>query len=833
MVTPTTRCQIKWLEPSPLWGDQSRWVRLPEQGQITNPMILRFANDNFMDEILAMLDQSPYRLAEWEAQPETWREPMPSPNPVFKIRPNAAQKKLYNGRKLILNNPAPAVKNQLNPNIDMAQGFRPSADQLSAIKLFQPAQNRYYLVAASLIAEQEGYPDYPLDLGHNERATFVVRALVTDQDQAKNGEYAYVTTPGGKVWKKVSSHGVTHFENQHLIPNEEQLPLFPLHYPDRCDRRRQVLAGFIPVGKREEWLGAAQSGRGHQKEMINPVPSTEDDSQILKEIFYADVVEPWRALIEQAQNIKGSLRIDQNTFPNFTDQWNAAQVAIDAARSLRAARDQIQTGSWYILLDFANFIERHLPNVWGHLVAESPAPRIDPAERKFIDEMKNMKLSADFFAALAIDHFSAAQNTISANTLWEELTVLWKLEDKLQLARWPKRVRNLPRAIVNRINGEEFDRQDRERFQKILSLIRTGRWYTLLDMAAYLGANVPNLKRRALGKIAERRLSADEKAAKKRLSNLKKNDLSLLVSAIGVADLSRTRMTIASSLADALVAVRAHQQALNSLTAQFDRSAPPPDAVRTPVIDPLWPDFLFPLADPDTTLAMTRSVVVPTISVNTRGLNGVEIAVARLNALADRVDALLPAPSIAPERQTDIGPTPLLNHQSARFVIRCVFERPDCGPLFTALVSKATRQIELAPFFDPDAPARPVRIALPMDISPASLRKYKKNAVFLISDMLCGKISNIKKMTLADLVLSVLPWPFHKDLPSPEPAGPCKSTEASLGMFCSLSIPIVTLCALILMIIMVQLFDFVFRWIPYLFVCLPIPGFKGKDNDGS
>jgi hypothetical protein len=47
-------------------------------------------------------------------------------------------------------------------------------------------------------------------------------------------------------------------------------------------------------------------------------------------------------------------------------------------------------------------------------------------------------------------------------------------------------------------------------------------------------------------------------------------------------------------------------------------------------------------------------------------------------------------------------------------------------------------------------------------------------------------------------------------------------------MFCSLSIPIVTICALILLIIIVSLFDLFFRWLPYLFLCLPIPGFKGK-----
>ncbi len=81
---------------------------------------------------------------------------------------------------------------------------------------------------------------------------------------------------------------------------------------------------------------------------------------------------------------------------------------------------------------------------------------------------------------------------------------------------------------------------------------------------------------------------------------------------------------------------------------------------------------------------------------------------------------------------------------------------------------------------------------------------------------------------VADLVLSVLPWPFHKDLPQPDKTGPCKKGDVNAGMYCSLSIPIVTLAALILMIIIVSLFDMFFKWVPYLFTCFPIPGFKGK-----
>ena len=106
------------------------------------------------------------------------------------------------------------------------------------------------------------------------------------------------------------------------------------------------------------------------------------------------------------------------------------------------------------------------------------------------------------------------------------------------------------------------------------------------------------------------------------------------------------------------------------------------------------------------------------------------------------------------------------------YVIRCVFERPECGPIDPPVLSDPSQAFQMAGFFDPEAPARPIRIALPLDTSPGGLRKFDKNTAFMISDMLCGQINRMKGLTLGDLVLSVLPWPFHKDLPVDD-GGPC------------------------------------------------------------
>ena len=187
-------------------------------------------------------------------------------------------------------------------------------------------------------------------------------------------------------------------------------------------------------------------------------------------------------------------------------------------------------------------------------------------------------------------------------------------------------------------------------------------------------------------------------------------------------------------------------------------------------------------------------------------------------------------PSRRPSLRFRIAAIAPANGLEGWFVIRCVYERPACEPLHNEVMSDPTEPFQMAGFFDPDAPARPIRIGLPIDTTPGGLRKFDKNTAFLISDTLCGQIGRLKGLTLGDLVLSVLPWPFHKDLPSLGTEGePCKTGGGdSLGMICSLSIPIVTICALILLIIMVSLFDFIFRWLPYFVICFPLPGLKAK-----
>jgi hypothetical protein len=274
------------------------------------------------------------------------------------------------------------------------------------------------------------------------------------------------------------------------------------------------------------------------------------------------------------------------------------------------------------------------------------------------------------------------------------------------------------------------------------------------------------------------------------------------------------------------------EQQLDGIDQPYDRHAADSRA--------LWPDFLFPLADPDrpTDAPLPPVTALATLTTEEQGELSldenpvVNDPLERLDKLAVLIVRALREddPQPAPQPAVPTAAIAPANALEGWFVIRCVYERPACEPLHAEVVSHPTDPFQMAGFFDPDAPARPIRIGLPIDTTPAGLRKFDKNTAFVISDTLCGQIQRLKGLTLADLVLSVLPWPFHKDLPSLESGdGPCKTAGGdSLGMICSLSIPIVTICALVLLIIMVTVFDLIFHWLPYFIFCFPLPGLKAK-----
>ncbi len=139
------------------------------------------------------------------------------------------------------------------------------------------------------------------------------------------------------------------------------------------------------------------------------------------------------------------------------------------------------------------------------------------------------------------------------------------------------------------------------------------------------------------------------------------------------------------------------------------------------------------------------------------------------------------------------------------YVIRCVYERPRCGVFVLPVVSRASRAFRLASFFDPDAPVRQTRIRMPMDTSLKGLRQSPTGLSIQLSKELRRQMERAQKAGMQGLI-----------------DGESGSSSLDLGVICSFSIPIITICALILLMIVVQLLNIIFFWLPYFHICLPV-----------
>jgi hypothetical protein len=337
-------------------------------------------------------------------------------------------------------------------------------------------------------------------------------------------------------------------------------------------------------------------------------------------------------------------------------------------------------------------------------------------------------------------------------------------------------------ALQNAVDASEEAQALAEYDQQVV-IIReqeqTGSWYLLLDFADYLKKYLPDVWQAVSDPTAGGNLPAgsQRRALWQLLTNLMGSGNSI-------------------SLAQALQQIVAFRSQLEEMAATYQESQPAG-----------WPNFHYALT------ALTESQIDNLAAL-------VESGLGETQSPAD----VPPLPLAVSQAQVDAG-------QPLWFVIRCVFERPNCLDQAPIVLSAPTRPFQMASFFDPEAPARPIRISLPLDTSPAGLRKFNKNTAFVISDVLACQIERAGNLTLGDLVLSVLPWPFHKSLPDPD-AGSCSAGSGlNIGMICSLSIPIITICALILLMIIVTLLDTIFRWIPYFIMCFPLPSLSGKGSE--
>ena len=677
-----------WAQPPALAGGAPRLLPMPAAA-LRGPAILRFDTDTFMQDFLSLLDTAPQRLIDYKVRRETWRGFAPTPRPSDAPPPSLVRKRLGILRRL-----APAAAITPRP-------ADPAVPPDTVLKLYQPAHLRHYLVVSSLVCEVAGLPDRVIDDSKGEQTGFVIRRLLPPAGQPDAAldawhEHAWVATDTGWVWRDLGS------DAERLLPDEERLKLFAVRFVEEERRRRRLLAGVIPVGRRESYLGAPRASGATG----TPGMTARTARKVL---LRKEVIEPWKTLLRMAQRVRGSF-----VGPFFGEE-REPEDAEKRAR-LRIEREQIQTASWYTLLDFARYLATYLKPVWRAVLNPAAAGSLTDPEYRLFDALENARIKDDLAATLRRD----------AEVNWTDNNEIYG-----------------PGAVPG----------------------------SLREALARFGAGVDGFNT-ALETQLER------------------------------IDIPYNRHDAAS---------RAQ-----------------------------WPSFVFPLADPDrpddaplpelSSLGAMTSEEAGELTLDAQA--GVDDPLERLDALAVLVLRALrdDDPDPPPQPAVPAAAIAPANALEGWFVIRCVFEQPACEPLHGGVVSPPTERFQMAGFFDPDAPARPIRIGLPIDTTPAGLRKFDRNTAFVVSDTLCGQIQRLKGLTLADLVLSVLPWPFHKDLPDLQTGkGPCQSANGdSLGMICSLSIPIVTICALILLIIMVALFDFIFRWLPYFIFCFPLPGLKAK-----
>jgi hypothetical protein len=179
--------EVHWTTPAPLWenvidlgADTRQFFR--------RPAILRFASDDFMNDLTSILQTNPMQLKDFRARYETWREPdLASTVESIEHLPKLAQK-LHRSKLL-------RQKSMTNRMPIIFKGSTTS----QPLKLYQPAHQRYYLISAGLVCRIAGQPDRHIETGNQERVTFVVRKVIppvntsiVDSSEETWTEYAFV-----------------------------------------------------------------------------------------------------------------------------------------------------------------------------------------------------------------------------------------------------------------------------------------------------------------------------------------------------------------------------------------------------------------------------------------------------------------------------------------------------------------------------------------------------------------------------------------------------------------------------------------------------------------
>lgn len=147
---------------------------------------------------------------------------------------------------------------------------------------------------------------------------------------------------------------------------------------------------------------------------------------------------------------------------------------------------------------------------------------------------------------------------------------------------------------------------------------------------------------------------------------------------------------------------------------------------------------------------------------------------------------------------------PRFDRPGAQYQVRAFVRvsRPDCPP--ETWWSPYSQPFTIAPWYETNGKVPPVQISLP-DINRDSLKALKPNVAFVMPPALYDLIGKSSLDKFLD--------------------GSAQKGQGNLTIewICSFSIPIITLCAFIVLNIFLSLFNIIFNWMFFIKICLPIP----------
>lgn len=179
------------------------------------------------------------------------------------------------------------------------------------------------------------------------------------------------------------------------------------------------------------------------------------------------------------------------------------------------------------------------------------------------------------------------------------------------------------------------------------------------------------------------------------------------------------------------------------------------------------------------------------------------LATADANGLADTLHAAMLARFAAMK-----GKAGRYDEPDARYVLRA-FLRLKCplgGPP-RVVWSAESPAFAIAPWYESDGSAPPVQIPLPDPADRDLLKSLKPNVAFVVPPAL----QNLLGGKAADLM-----------------EGKGGITGSGLAWICSFNIPIITLCAFIVLNIFLSLFNLFFGWMFFIKLCIPFPKLGNK-----